>query len=202
MPDRTGYVSAGFQGSLDLGVSGSDGDLTFGFDKTTNVSLEYLKAFPLGAGEPKLGDALAQTLSSYVIPADLSDVTALGINDIATVSGQGSLKISGGVNFSVSPNPLASVDLPLGAGAVAVQAGATAGLTVSFTITGSYQIRARRKDADTIELSFFRESGTTLTADFSASAGVTATRGDTDLIAALLERSARTPPVTRSFLPI
>ena len=29
VPDRTGYVSVGFQGSLDLGVSGSAGDLTF-----------------------------------------------------------------------------------------------------------------------------------------------------------------------------
>src|SRR5271165_4193095 len=180
VPERTGYVSAGFRGSLDLDISGSDGDLTFGFDKTTTVSLEYLKAFPLGAGEPKLGDALAQTLSSYVIPADLSDLTALGMNDIATVSGQGSLKISGGVYVSVSPNPLASVDLPLGAGTVAVKAGAAAGLTVSFAITGSYQIRARRKDADTIELSVFRESGTTLTADFSASAGITAMKGDTE----------------------
>ena len=54
VPDHNGYVSVGFQGSLDLGVSGSDGDLTFGFDKTATVSLEYLKAFPLGAGEPTL----------------------------------------------------------------------------------------------------------------------------------------------------
>ncbi len=200
VPDRTGYVSAAFEGSLDLGVSGSDGDVTFGFDKTTTVRLEFLKAFPLGAGEPKLGDALAQTLSSYVIPADLSDINALSINDIATASGQGSLKISGGVNFTVSPNPLASVDLPLGAGTVAVQAGATAGLTVSFTITGSYQIRARRKDAETIELSFFRESGTTLTADFSVSAGVTAMHGDTDLIASLLGAISTDPASDKKLL--
>jgi hypothetical protein len=102
VPDHTGYVSAGFQGSLDLGVSGSDGDLTFGFDKTSTVNLEYLKAFPLGAGEPTLGDALGQTLSSYVIPADLSDLDALSMNDIAAVSGQGSMKISGGVKFMAS----------------------------------------------------------------------------------------------------
>jgi hypothetical protein len=135
VPEHTGYVSARFEGSLDLGVSGSDGDLTFGFDKTTAVSLEYLKAFPLGAGEPALGDALGQTLACYVIPADLSDLAALGINDIATVSGQGSLKVSGGVSVTASPNPLASVDLPLGAGAVAVQTGVTAGLSASFAIS-------------------------------------------------------------------
>jgi hypothetical protein len=186
VPDHTGYVSVGFQGSLDLGVDGSDGDLTFGIDKTSTVSLEYLKAFPLGAGEPTLGDALGRTLSSFVIPADLSDLGELSINDIATVSGQGNLKVSGGVKVTASPNPLASVDLPLGAGTIAVKAGAIAGLLASFTISGSYQLRARRRDADTIELSFLRERGTTLKADLSASAGITAKLGDTDLIAAIL----------------
>jgi hypothetical protein len=198
--DHTGWVSAGFQGSLDLGVSGSDGDLTFGFDKTTTVNLEYLKSFPLGAGEPTLGDALGQTLSSYVIPADLSDLNALSINDIATVSGQGSMKVSGGVNVAASPNPLASVGLPLGAGTVAVKAGVTAGLSASFTISGSYQLRARRKDVDTIELSFFRESGTTLKADFSVSAGIIAKLGDTDLIAAVLGAISTDPTGEKKLL--
>jgi hypothetical protein len=186
VPDATGYVSVGFQGSLDLGVSGTDGDLTFGFDRTSTVTLEYLKAFPLGAGELTLANALGQTLSSYVIPADVSDLDALKMNDIATVSGQGSLKVSGGVKVSAFPNPLASADLPLGAGTIAVQAGPVAGLSGSFTISGSYQVRTRRKDADTIELSFLRESGTELKADFSASAGVAAKLGTTDLIAAVV----------------
>ena len=66
VPDHTGYLSVGFEGSLDLGVSGSDGDLTFGFDKTTTVSLEYLKAFRLGVGEPTLGEALGQIGRAHV----------------------------------------------------------------------------------------------------------------------------------------
>jgi hypothetical protein len=198
--DATGYVSVGFEGSLDLGVSGSDGDLTFGFDRTSTVTLEYLKAFPLGAGEPTLGDALGQTLSSYVIPADIPDLVALKTNDIATVSGQGSLTISGGVKVSAIPNPLASAALPLGAGTIAVQAGPVAGLSASFTISGSYQVRTRRKDADTVELSFLRESGTELKADFSASAGVTAKLGTKDLIAAVLGAVSTDPTGDKKLL--
>jgi len=200
VPDHTGYVSAGFQGSLDLGVSGSDGDLTFGFDKSSGVSFEYWKAFPLGVGEPTLGNALAQTLSSYTIPADLSDLASLGVSDIATVSGQGSLKVSGGLNVAVSPNPLASVDLPLGAGTVAVQAGATVGLSTEFTISGSYQVRARRKDADTIELSFLQERGTALTADFSATGGIAANLGKKELIALLLGAISKDPAGDKQLL--
>jgi hypothetical protein len=76
--------------------------------------------------------------------------------------------------------------LPLGAGTIAVTAGATVGLSANFTLTGSYQVRAQRKDPGTLELSFFRESGTTLKADLSLSGGVTAKLGDIDLIARIL----------------
>ncbi len=200
VPNSTGYVSASFQGSLDLGVSGSDGDLTFGFDKSTGVTLEYAKAFPLGAGEPTLGDAFGQTLSSYTIPADLSDLSSLGINDVAAVSGQGSLKVSGGISVAVSPNPLASVDLPLGAGTIAVQAGATLGLLTTFTISGSYQVRARRKDADTIELSFLQDNGTALSTDLSASGGVAANLGNKDLVAAILGAISKDPAGDKQLL--
>ena len=186
VPQDTGYASVGFQGSLDLGVGGSDGDLTFGFDAASSVSLEYWKAFPLGAGEPTVGEAVSRALSSFVIPADLSDLALLGENDIAIVSGTGTLNVSGAVSVTASPNLLASAALPLAAGTIAVKAGATAGLSASFSLSGSYQVRARRKDSDTIELSFLKERGTTLQTSLSTSAGIKATIGNTDLVAALL----------------
>ncbi len=190
----TGYLSVGFQGSLDLGVSGSAGDLTFGLDKSGSIALEYWKAFESGAGEPTVGSALGQALSCFVIPADVSDLDLLGTNDIATVSGSGSLKISGAVSVTASPNPLASADLPLGLGTVAVKAGATAGLSAAFTISGSYQVRVQRTGPGTIQLSYLKEKGTNLTVDLSASAGIQASIGDTDLIAALLGAISTSDP--------
>jgi hypothetical protein len=200
VPDKTGYVSASFQGGLDLGVSGSDGDLTFGFDQNSTVTVEYWKAFLLGPNGPTLGAALGQTISSFVIPADISDLAALGVNDVATVSGTGSLKISGAVKFNASPNPLASAALPLNSGTIAVQAGVTAGCSADFTISGSYQIRVRRKDADTIELSVFKEKGTALKADLSVSGGVTAGVGDTDFIPSLLGAISTDPVGDKKLL--
>jgi len=186
VPSGAGYMSVAFQGSLDLSVSGSAGDLTFGFDASSTVALGYWKAFPLAPTGPTMADALGQTLSSFVIPADLSDLELLGENDIATVSGNGSLKVSGGVSVAISPNPLASAGLPLGAGSIALKAGATAGLSAEFALSGSYQVRARRKDAATVELSFLKERGASVKVDLSGNAGIKATIGDTDLIAAVL----------------
>lgn len=101
VPNQTGYVSLILQGSLGLGVSGSSGDLTFGFNENHTVALEYWKAFPLGSAEPTLGRATGETISGYVIPAEVEDLNLLGMNDVATASGEGSLKISGGFNVSV-----------------------------------------------------------------------------------------------------
>jgi hypothetical protein len=186
VPPQIGYVSLALQGLLDLGVSGSSGDLTFGFDANETIGFEYWKAFGLGNSEPTLGAATGQTLSSFVIPADIADLQQLGLNDVCTVSGTGSLKVSGGFKISVAPNPLASVDLPLNAGKVQVQAGVMAGVNASFTIAGAYQVRALRTSAEAIELSVYKKQGTTLTTALSVSGGASVNVGNTDLLKSLL----------------
>ncbi len=200
VPPSTGYIGVGFTGSLELGGKGKQGDLSFGFNENTTIAFEYLKAFPLGEDEPTLGNAFGRTLSSYVIPADVSDLSLLGLDDIATVSGQGSLKISGKLSISGVPNPLASVGLPFGAGALAVSAGPSAACKASFGISGSYQIRVWRIGADKIQLSVSPERGTTLKADFSASAGVSVSVGDTDLLSFFLELISANPAKDRAAL--
>ena len=94
--------------------------------------------------------------------------------------------MSGGFQVSAIPNPLASVDLPLNAGEIEVQSGPMAGISASFTISGSYQIRARCTAPGVIELSVYQEHGTTLKTDLSVSAGVAVKLGSTDLIQSLL----------------
>jgi hypothetical protein len=186
VPAATGYVSATFNGSMGASLSGAAGDLTFGFAASAQVAIECLKAFPIGAGEPTLASALSSLISTYVIPASVADLQRLELHDICTASGTGSLKISGSFDVAVPVNPLASVNLPLGVGTIAVKDGAMAGVAASAAITGSYQVRARRIATDTIELSYLKQKGSTLKADLSASAGVAVKVGNTDLLLALL----------------
>jgi hypothetical protein len=200
VPDHGAYVSLGLQGSLDLGLSGSDGDLSFGLDETTTVSMQFFKAFSLTLVEPTLGDAVGRTFSSYVLPADISDLQQLGPGDIATISGQGKLKVSGAVTAKAYPNPLASVDLPLSMGSIDLNAGATAKLSASFTMSGEYQVRARRVDADMIELSFLRQHGTKFVADLSAMGGVSTKLGDTDLASVVFGAMSKDPMHDKAML--
>jgi hypothetical protein len=194
VPDHTGYVGLKVVGALDLGFSGAGGDLTFGFDARGSVTIEYLKAFPTGANPPTLGDATAAMISGYVIPASVADLKLLQPDDVCTVSGQGSLTVSAGFNLTTPVNPLASVNLPLGVGTVQVQDGVMAGVSASFTIAGSYQIRGRALRSGAIELSFLKERGTTLTTTFTAQAGVSVTMGSTDLLPTLLGAIAKGSP--------
>lgn len=187
VPPQIGYVGLSFEGALGLGVSGSSGDLTFGIDGNRSITLEFVKAFETGQNEPTLLNATAAVFSDFVIPATVDDLKRLNPNDVCSVSGQGSLKISGSVTVSTPVNPLASVNLPLGVGTLAVKDGAMVGLSASVALSGSYQIRLQRLNGGVIRLSYLRESGTVFKTDLSASAGVSVDVGKTDLLAKLLE---------------
>jgi hypothetical protein len=186
VPTQTGYVGMSFQGSLDLGVSGSSGDLTFGIDGNGSIAFEFVKAFQTGQSEPTLWNATAAVLSDFVIPATVDDLKRFNLNDVCCVAGSGSLKISGSVSVSVPVNPLASVNLPLNVGTLTVQDGVMAGLSSSLTLSGSYQIRLQRLTGGIVRLSYLQERGAKLKTDLSVSAGVTADLGTTDLLAKLL----------------
>lgn len=186
VPAGTGYAGMSCEGSLDLGVCGTSGDLTFGIDSNAAIRIEFLKAFPTGQNQPTLWNATAAMISNFVIPANVADLRRLGSNDVCCVSGSGSLKISGSVNVSMPVNPLASVNLPLGVGTLEIKDGVMAGLCVSYTLSGSYQIRLERLSAGSVRLSYIREAGTAMKTDLTASAGVSADLGTTDLLAKLL----------------
>jgi hypothetical protein len=186
VPDGTGYAGLAFTGGLDPGVSGSMGDLSFGIDRETDITFQYLKAFPLTANQPTIGDATSAMLSGFVIPATVADLDLLGVNDVCSVSGAGTLTISGSWNVSVPVNPLASVNLVPGIGSLTVKGGAMAGVSETFTLSGSYQIRVEKFAGGIVRLSYLKEAGTTFETKIIASAGTSAKVGKTDYLSKLL----------------
>ncbi len=133
-------------------------------------------------------------LSGYLIPVSVDDLKRMQANDLCTVTGQGSLKVSGGFRVATPVNPLASVQLPLGAGTVDVKSGAMAGVTAAFTLSGSYQIRVRRLAGGAVELSYLRAKGTRLEADFNASVSATASFNGADMLGPLMTAISKNAP--------
>jgi hypothetical protein len=179
-------VALSITGSLDVGIGGSSGELSCGIQSGGGIALEFLKAFTVGAGEPTVGAALGKLISDYVIPADPAGLQLLQVNDVATVSGRGSLTISANFDVTAPVNPLASVNLPLGTGTLAVQDGVMIGLGATLGICGSYQVRVRKLDSNTVELGYCKQRGSTLKADLSASTGVQVKLGETELVGKLI----------------
>jgi len=120
------------------------GVIELGIDRNRTITIEFLKAFPTAQDQPSLWTATAAMISDFVIPATVTDLRRLNSNDVCSVSGAGSLKLSGSVSVAMPVNPLASVNLPLSAGTLAIKDGVMAGLSVSLNLSGSYQIRLQK----------------------------------------------------------
>lgn len=186
IPENTGYACLSLTGAVGIDGATPLADLTVGFKTGVGVTFNYFRAFALGENEPTVGTALGETVHRFVIPNSLAALRLLAPNDIAAVSGNGSLTLSADVSISLPTNPLVSIDLPLAAGPIAVRDGLVADLSASFQVEGSYQLRARKLDQNTVELLYAPEKSTTLQLGASASAGISVQIGQAELISALL----------------
>ena len=102
------------------------GDLTFGFDAKSAVTLAYHQQFSAGT---TVIAAVKTVIENFRLPADLDDIADMPVGSIATVDSTGDLTFSGSITLPITPNPVATVKVPL-AGAISVNAGA------SFTGSG------------------------------------------------------------------
>lgn len=202
VPEQTGYLGLSFTGSVDAAVSATSGYVTFGIDGSGAITYEYFKAFPTGEYQPTVTSAMKAMMACFTIPAGVEDLANLDVNDVCCVSGTGSLKVSGSVDFSVPVNPLASVKLPLPGGTLSVQDGVLAGVSADVTLTGSYQIRVEKQAGGIIRLSCLQAANRAFEVDASASAGVAVDLGTTDLLAKMLgsiEKGGADPKILSSL---
>jgi hypothetical protein len=185
---RADAAHAGLEvtGSFGAGATGSAGDFWFGLNAASTVTIAFDKALSGAAADTTLGGAVGRMLSGFVIPASAADLGLLGVGDVASVSGEGSLTVSGGFDIAALVNPLASVKLPLNAGTIEVKDGAMAGVSASVTISGGYQIRAWGLAGGAVGLRFQKQKGAALRTDFTASAGASVKLGRSDLLTGLL----------------
>jgi hypothetical protein len=200
-----GWLSVALSGTVDVGLTGGSGNVTFGIDVGGGVGTEYFRRFDVNAAHPTVAEAFGTVISDFTLPADIPDLDAMQTGDICTVSGNGSLKISGDFSVSASPNPLATPDLPVINQALTLQAGATLDVGASFELKGAYQIRTRKLAPNAVELGYYRMKGTQWSVSVTASAGVTTTLGKTDLLAKLMgaltgDPSANTGQLTKAGL--
>ena len=186
IPAGSCYVAIGFNASAAPGIGATSGSLTFCLNPSLGIDIESYHPFSAGADAPSIAEALVRCVAQFVIPATLADLKALPTGAIVTVTGSGALKFSAAANLLTVCNPLATVPLPGPLPAISVQQGASVTLGASWKISADYQVRAQKTKAGTVRLGWYRKHGSDFTVTASASAGLTAGPGQTDLFAPVI----------------
>jgi hypothetical protein len=197
LQDGEAYVGFFVNAQASSGISRGIGGANFGFDISKSVRLS---SFRLAGENDRFTDALRKSVESFTVVADWDDLTKLQPNVVATAEGEGTLKTSLEAKFSFAPNPLLSGELPAGGATVGITAGGSAGLKVSGSLFGGYQLRVRRIDGSRIELGYYTRKGSRLTFEMQAAAGISGGIGDRDLISFALGRISSNPKADRKAL--
>ena len=163
------YVSFSLMARLSSSVLATPGDLGFGFNGKSGVTLSYYQNFSSGT---KVQSAVQSTIAGFTIPGDLDDIDGMQVNSVAMVESSGSLKFSGTVNLLAVSNPLATLDVPI-AGAASINAGAEISVGASYEFSGSYQIRVQRLAGRVFRLGFYRQKDSVFDFTVGAAASLT-----------------------------
>ena len=193
VPAGRAYLSFAFSPAIKAGLSREVGEVTFGFEAGRSFEMKSFSLFDLTDTGPSVGDALKSTIEDFAIPSQVRDLQDMKEGAIAAVSGQGNFTISGSFDAATLVNPLATPNLPLGVGKVAVKAGASLEVGASVRIFGDYQIRVQKTGADIVRLGLHRRKGTELSFEVNAKVGASVNLGGRDLLVALFSAISGEP---------
>ena len=181
IPAGTGYAALGFEATVDASVNQVSGSLTFGIDASNGLRIDSYRNFSAGPDAITIAEALRRSIAEFVIPADAGDLKSLPAGVIVAVTGRGSLKFSGAANLLAVANPLATLAAPAPVPSLAVTASGSVSVGASWEVATEYQVRAQKLDNGHVRLGWYRKRDSEFTVTATASAGISAGTGQTDL---------------------
>lgn len=185
---KTGECWAGFSIATTLresvGTSLSGVGVTVANGSTVRFGT-YLHFPKAGSAIPSFKDGLSNLLASYSVPytPEKLRATPLGMAHIAETSGVVSLGVAYSAPFET--NPLATLGLPFNL-SLGVQPRAQASVKGSIALAGSFILRTYFESPGKLIVGLYKQKKTTLTASFSASAGVGVDIAKIDILAQVL----------------
>ena len=181
----TCYVAFGVQASVGVTDGSDSGMLQFGIGPGETVDIKNYQSFPLQRGITLL-DAVEETVGNFIIPARSGDLASLPDGCVATVTGTGSLKLSGTANLLAVANPLASVELPASLPALSVTAGGAVQVGATLDLRCTFQVCARKMAPGRVRLGWYRQNVSEFSIDATVSEGISAGFGTTDLFSSII----------------
>ena len=185
------WLSFGLQSTVEVGGTATVGSgfgvsLKFGSAvKLTGYTLFSESAVPL----PTLGEAIGATLTNFGLLASSAEVRKQKPGTVRSADVAGRVTVSGSYSLPISVNQLALAEsiVPF---KFTVNPNLAVKVTGSVALTGEYACTCWRSSDTKIVLALLKKKGTTLTAGFTAGAGITAPAGTGDLIEAFFNAVA------------
>lgn len=185
------WMSFGLKSTLEAGGTelvgtGLGVSLKFG----TAVTLTGYSRFPLGAGpQLTLGEAIGTTLTNFGLLASAVEIRHQKPGTVRSADVSGTVTVGGSYSLPISVNQLALAEaiVPF---KFAVNPALCVKVGGSVAITGNFCSVCWRSSEAKIVLALLKKKGTTLTATFTAGAGLAAPVGDSDLIEAFFKAVA------------
>lgn len=195
---------AAFELDTTLGVSAAlplpDGfGVNFGVSTAPSFATHVL--IPAAqASATTLKQAIEQALNTFSILDSSDDVLSIPQGVIYTNDLSGTVKIGGSWTLPLAVNQLslAQANLPFNSN-VSVVPELTLSVGGDVCITGEFSVRFRRSALNLLRVGLYKKAGTTVDVSFTASAGLAAEVGSTDLINAFF--SAVLPAANVSKMP-
>lgn len=175
--DGTLQISAAQKSPSGFGVSISG---------VTALKLSVYELFNGSSKYPSLEEAIVQTLDHITFVSSAADLRNQKTGTVLVADQSGTLTISGTYSFPISLNQLALAGtvVPF---KITLNPALSVSVGGSVAVTGEFTVRSWRSSDTQVILGLFRKKGTILTATFSASAGIAANAGNTDLVQAFFK---------------
>jgi hypothetical protein len=136
---------------------------------------------------PTLKDGLASVLCNYSVPATASQIRAIPVGVAHAAETSGSISFGASYSAPLTVNPLAAISAKPLNFALNIQPDVEACLAGSIELEGSFIVRAYRSAPAKLLFGVYKKRATELSASFTASAGIGADLGKTDLLAKVLD---------------
>ena len=183
-PSSSGLVSFGVTGTLSVADNASESDLTFGITRGATLTLTSYHA---AVAAETLGDAIKTAIETLTIPHNIDDLKSLPTGAICRLDATGSLKFSASFTYSFLNDPLATASL---GSLPSFAVNATAGATFEGTATHSaeHTLTIAKLPGGVAQVAVSLTKTDDLETSLTVSAGATATIGNQDALAFLLNR--------------
>jgi hypothetical protein len=143
----------------------------------------YVRILGPRAADSTLKQALTRALDNFGILDSSSDVLSIPQDVIYTNDLTGTVKVGGSWSLPLAVNQLSLADakLPFNQD-VSVSPDLAVSVKGDIALTSEFSVRFRRHAANLLRVGLYKKQGTTFEASFTASAGLGANVGNTDLI--------------------